>query len=125
VTDLIERLLGVHVAAGRGRHSAYVDPDAGEVSYRALYAAAAQYADDLRMAGVPAGSRGLIVADDSIGTVVAVLGAWWYGCVPVPVSPLLPEGDLEHVARDCRPRFVHLEAGSKRAEPLRRSAGPV
>ncbi|HYS36857.1 MAG TPA: hypothetical protein VEO01_14650, partial [Pseudonocardiaceae bacterium] len=71
-TDLVERLVGVHLSAGRGEHIAYADPDVGEVSYRGLYEASRGYAGALRAAGVPAGSRGLIVADDSVATVVAV-----------------------------------------------------
>lgn len=124
-TDLIERLVGVHLAAGRGERTAYVDPDVGEVSYRRLYEAGRRYAGVLRAAGVPRGARGLIVADDSVATVVAVLGSWWYGCVPVPVSPLLADGDLEHVVRDCAPGFVHGDARTQRADQLTRWAGPV
>jgi acyl-coenzyme A synthetase/AMP-(fatty) acid ligase len=112
-TDLIERLVGVHLSAGRGEHTAYADPDIGEISYRGLYEASRGYAGALRAAGVPTGSRGLIVADDSVATVVAVLGSWWHGCVPVPVSPLLPDGDLEHVVQDCAPRFTHFDARAK------------
>ncbi|MCQ8773101.1 hypothetical protein [Streptomyces telluris] len=37
---------------------------------------------------MPEGARGLLVADDSVATVVAVLGLWWHGCVPVVISPM-------------------------------------
>lgn len=122
-TDLVGRLTGAQLAAGRGGHTAYADPDVGEVSYARLHAAARRYARHLEAAGVRAGSRGLIVADDSVATVVAVLGSWWHGSVPVPVSPLLPDSDMDHVVRDCAPRFVHLDARARRADRLLRSAG--
>ncbi|WP_141725970.1 AMP-binding protein, partial [Actinacidiphila rubida] len=122
-TDLVGRLTGTQLAAGRGGHTAYADPDAGEVSYARLHAAARRYARALDASGVRAGSRGLIVAEDSVATVVAVLGSWWHGSVPVPVSPLLPDADMDHVVRDCAPRFVYLDVRARRAGRLLRFAG--
>ncbi|HET9381391.1 MAG TPA: AMP-binding protein [Streptomyces sp.] len=107
--DLVRRLVGRHLAAGHGARTAYVDPDAGEVSYRDLYEAARGYAGALRSHGVAPGTRAVVVAQDSVATVAAVLGLWWHGCVPVPVSPLLGEDERDHIADDCAAGVLHLD----------------
>ncbi|MFC5147830.1 AMP-binding protein [Streptomyces aureoversilis] len=108
---LVDRLVGDHVAAGHGERTAYTDPDAGTVSYARLYEAAQGYARALDALGVPGGTRALIVAEDSVATVAAVLGLWWHGCVPVPVSPVLGDEDIRFVAADCGAGVVHLDTG--------------
>jgi acyl carrier protein len=112
--DLVHRLVAVHLEHGRGERPAYLDPDAGEVSYTRLYQAARGYAGALRARGIGPGTRGLIVAEDSVATVVAVLGLWWNGCVPVPISPMLTDAEVRFVAEDCGAGLVHLDtAGAK------------
>jgi acyl-coenzyme A synthetase/AMP-(fatty) acid ligase len=114
-TDLVRRLVGRHLAAGHGGRIAYVDPDAGEISYRDLYEAARGYAGALKALGVPSGARAVVVAQDSAATVAAVLGLWWHGCVPVPVSPLLGEDERDLIAADCAARVLHLDTAPARA----------
>ncbi|MEV6122924.1 AMP-binding protein [Streptomyces sp. NPDC052077] len=121
-TGLVHRLVGRHLAAGHGERTAYLDPQLGTVRYRALYEAALGYAGALRAHGVPPGSRALVVAEDSAATVAAVLGLWWHGCVPVPVSPLLPETERDFIAADCDAAVLHLDALPERPGP---PAGPV
>ncbi len=116
--NLVEFLVGRHVAEGGGDRVSYLDPDVGMVSYARLLAAARGYASTLRDSGVEPGSRGLIVADDSVATVVAVLGMWWNGCVPVPVSPVLDEKEIHFVAGDCAADVIHIDATS----PARQTA---
>ncbi|MBF6051660.1 AMP-binding protein [Streptomyces eurocidicus] len=116
--SLTDRLLGGHLAAGHGERTAYADPDAGEVSYARLHEAARGYAEALRARGVPPGRRGLIVAEDSVATAAAVLGLWWHGCVPVPVSPLHADADLRFIAGDCAAALVHLDVGAARERSL-------
>ncbi|WP_372410825.1 AMP-binding protein [Streptomyces luteireticuli] len=116
--DPVALLLGGHLARGRGDRIAYTDPDAGDVTYAQLQAAAARYAGRLAGADVPSGTRGLIVADDSVATVVAVLGLWWHGCVPVVISPMLTDEEVRHVAADCGAAVVHLDAAPKRQRSL-------
>lgn len=110
--DLVERLTGRHLAAGRGDRTAYLDPELGPVSYRALHEAARGYAGALRAHGVPSGARALVVAEDSAATVAAFLGLWWHGCVPVPVSPMLDEAGRDLIAADCAAEVVHLDTES-------------
>ncbi|MFD9793776.1 AMP-binding protein [Streptomyces sp. NPDC059070] len=116
--DLIGRLVADHVLAGRGEGTSYLDPRAGEVTYAGLLEAARAYAGALQEAGVPQGVRGLLVADDSVATVVAVLGLWWHGCVPVVISPMLTDADVRYVAADCGAAMVHLDAAPRRQHAL-------
>lgn len=116
--DLVGRLVGCHLTEGRGERIAYTDPDSGDVSYRSLYGAALRYAATLAANGTPVGARGLVVADDSVTTVAAVLGMWWHGCVPAVVSPLLTDEELGYIADDCRADVIHLDAPPKRQRAL-------
>lgn len=116
--DLIDRLVAGHISAGRGERTSYLDPQAGEITYAALLEAARGYAGALRAAGVPEGARGLLVADDSVATVVAVLGLWWHGCVPVVISPMLTDDEVGYIAENCAAAMVHLDAAPKRQRAL-------
>ncbi|WP_200882688.1 AMP-binding protein [Amycolatopsis sp. MJM2582] len=116
--DLIDRLVEGHVSAGRGYRTSYLDPLSGEITYAALLDAACGYAGALSAAGVAAGARGLLVADDSVATVVAVLGLWWHGCVPVVISPMLTDGEVSYIAENCAATMVHLDATSTRQRAL-------
>ncbi|WP_381805167.1 AMP-binding protein [Streptomyces niveus] len=118
LVDLVELLVGCHLARGRGERIAYTDPDSGDVSYRGLYDAALRYAATLVANGTPVGTRGLVVSDDSVTTVAAVLGMWWHGCVPAVVSPLLTDEELTYIADDCRANVIHLDAPPKRQRAL-------
>jgi len=115
---LIDRLVARHVCAGRGDRASYLDPRAGEITYAGLLEAARGYAGALEAAGVPKGARGLLVADDSAATVVAVLGLWWHGCVPVVISPVLTDDEVRYIAADCAAVMVHLDAAPARQRAL-------
>ncbi|MEU9099559.1 AMP-binding protein [Streptomyces sp. NPDC048361] len=106
---LVELLVGKHVRAGAGDRVSHVDPDVGEVTYAQLHDAVTRYTGVLREREVPAGTRGLVVADDSVATTVAILGLWWHGCVPVPVSPALSDAELRFMAADCEAGFAHFD----------------
>ncbi|WP_329020852.1 AMP-binding protein [Streptomyces sp. NBC_01601] len=116
--DLIDLLVAGHVSAGRGERASYLDPEAGEITYAGLLEAARGYAGALSAAGVPDGARGLLVADDSVATVVAVLGLWWHGCVPVVISPVLTDDEVRYIAADCAAAMVHLDAAPMRQRAL-------
>ncbi|MFE7779022.1 AMP-binding protein [Streptomyces sp. NPDC057445] len=116
--DLVERLLGRHIQAGGGERVCYVDPDVGEVTYARLHDAARHYAGTLRELGVAPGTRALVVADDSVATVAAVLGLWWHGCVPVPVSPVLSDAEIRFMAADCEAGFAHIDAPTAKQRTL-------
>lgn len=116
--NLIDRLVAGHVSAGRGERTSYLDPQAGKTTYSELLEAARGYAGALRAAGVPVGARGLLVTDDSVATVVAALGLWWHGCVPVVISPALTDDEVRYIAEDCAAAMVHLDAAPKRQRAL-------
>ncbi|MEV6581409.1 AMP-binding protein [Streptomyces sp. NPDC051582] len=116
--DLIDRLVARHVCAGRGDRASYLDPQAGEITYAGLLEAARGYAGALQAAGVPKGARGLLVADDSAATVVAVLGLWWHACIPVVISPVLTDDEVRYIAADCSAAMVHLDAAPARQRAL-------
>ncbi|MFD3485635.1 AMP-binding protein [Streptomyces sp. NPDC058665] len=118
LVGLVERLVGSHLAQGRGERIAYTDPDSGDVSYRGLHDAVVRYARTLATKGAPTGTRGLIVADDSVTTVAAVLGMWWHGLVPAVVSPLLNDEEIAYIADDCEASVIHLDAAPKRQRAL-------
>jgi acyl-coenzyme A synthetase/AMP-(fatty) acid ligase len=123
--DLIQRLVGKHIAEGRGNRVCYVDPDVGEVSYAQLYEAARRYAATLHERGVRQGTRGLVVSDDSVAAVVAVLGMWWHGCIPVPVNPMLRESEITFIAKDCSAGLMHLDVPAKKGALLRKELAAV
>lgn len=116
--DLLDHLVAGHVSAGRGERISYLDPQAGAITYTALLEAARGYAGALKAAGVPEGARGLLVADDSVATVVAVLGLWWHGCVPVVISPMLTDDEVRYIAEDCAAAMVHLDVVPTRQRAL-------
>lgn len=116
--DLIDRLVARHVSAGRGDRDSYLDPQAGAITYAGLLEAARGYAGALRAARVPEGARGLLVADDSVATVAAVLGLWWHGCIPVVISPVLTDDEVRYIAADCAAAMVHLDAAPARQRTL-------
>ena len=117
-TDLLELFAHRHLAAGRGAAAAYADPDLGEVSYQRLFDAAGAYAGQLRALGIARGERGLIVADDSVATAAAVLGLWWHRCVPIVVSPMLTDREIEHIAGDSAAAVIHLDAAGRKQAAL-------
>ncbi len=67
------------------------------------------YAARLAAAGIGPGTRGLVLADDAVPTVVAILALWWRGAVVVPVSPALTEAEVAFIARDCGAGFLHAD----------------
>jgi acyl-coenzyme A synthetase/AMP-(fatty) acid ligase len=123
--NLIRLLVGRHVAEGQSDRICYIDPDVGEVSYAQLYEAARRYAAALRELGVHQGARGLVISDDSVAAVVAVLGMWWRGCVPVPVSPMLRESEIAFIAKDCDAGLVHLDVPAKKGTILRKELAAI
>ncbi len=112
--QLVWRLLTSQLEAGRGDAPSYLDPQVGAVSYAQLSEAAGGYAGALAAAGIPRGTRCLVLAEDSVATVVAILGLWWHGCVPVPTSPMALDHEIEHVAADCDAGLVHLDLAEAR-----------
>ncbi|MFF5206338.1 class I adenylate-forming enzyme family protein [Streptosporangium sp. NPDC000396] len=119
-----ELLLSEHIDSGSGDTIALVERDQ-EIGYAGLREAAARYAGMLAEARVRPGSRALVVSDDSIAAVIAVLGLWWHGCVPVPVNPMLRDAEIAFVAKDSAAEFVHLNVSPERKKALRAELGAI
>ncbi|MEU8137092.1 AMP-binding protein [Streptodolium elevatio] len=113
----VDLLLLRHVAAGQGGRTCVTDRD-GAMTYAELTSAAKAYAGTLAAAGVRCGSRGLVVSDDTADAVVAVLGLWWHGCVPVVLSPMLRDPELAFIAGDCAAEFADLRLPPERRREL-------
>ena len=110
--NIVEHLL----SAGKPDATAYVDAG-GQVTYAELARAVHAYAARLDGSAFRPGGNALIVADDSIATVVAILGVWWAGGVPVPVSPMLTPSEIEFIAGDCGATYLHLDERAEQRLP--------
>jgi crotonobetaine/carnitine-CoA ligase len=85
--------------------------ESGAESFSELAGRVAGVGEALREAGLVAGERVLLVAENSTATVHAWLGAMHAGAVPAAVNPALTEVELGHLAADLRPRLVIHDGG--------------
>ncbi|GCD95734.1 AMP-binding protein [Embleya hyalina] len=120
----VDLLLLRHIAAGRGDRTSLVDR-AGTMTYTELAEAASEYAGTLAAGGIRPGARALVVSDDTADAVVAVLGLWWHGCVPVVLGPMLRDAELAFIARDCAAEYADLDLSRERRDALSAALGPV
>lgn len=119
----IELLVSRHVQAGHGDRIACADLEHGAMTYVELEQAAARYAGALAASGVRPGSRVLVVSNNSVAMVSAILGLWWYGCIPVPVDPILRDSDIAGIAENSGAVAVRLNVGPERARTLAQVLG--
>src|SRR3954470_6783841 len=82
-----------------GREAIRIGEDA--LTYEALHAAAGAVAE--RVAGA---TRVAVVAEPSLATCVAVVGALAAGVPIVPINPKAGERELEHILSDSAPEIV-------------------
>ncbi|MFD9857722.1 class I adenylate-forming enzyme family protein [Streptomyces alboflavus] len=108
-----------------GSRPCAVDRRVGEVSYARMRAAVTDRAGALRAAGVRPGCRAVVVSDDSVAAVTAVLALWWHGCVPVVLHPMLRPAELGFIVRDSGAEYVELYVAGAREAALRAELGGV
>ncbi|WP_405650946.1 class I adenylate-forming enzyme family protein [Streptomyces sp. RK9] len=108
-----------------GSRPCAVDRRVGEVSYARMRAAVTDRAGALRAAGVRPGCRAVVVSDDSVAAVTAVLALWWHGCVPVVLHPMLRPAELGFIVRDCGAEYVELYVAGAQEAALRAELGGV
>ncbi|MFH9070986.1 class I adenylate-forming enzyme family protein [Streptomyces alboflavus] len=108
-----------------GSRPCAVDRRVGEVSYAWMRAAVTDRAGALRAAGVRPGCRAVVVSDDSVAAVTAVLALWWHGCVPVVLHPMLRPAELGFIVRDSGAEYVELYVAGAREAALRAELGGV
>lgn len=77
-----------------------------ELTYRRLHEGALRVANRFAAAGVRAGDRVAIYAENRHALVYAYLAALRLGAIAVPVNVLYRAGDLGHVLRDARPSLL-------------------
>ena len=94
-----------------------MDRQAGEVSYADMLGMVTEYAGRLSAAGVRPGCRAVVVSDDSIAAITAVLGLWWHGCVPILLHPMLRDAEIGF--RDSEAEFAELNVAPERRAALR------
>jgi acyl-coenzyme A synthetase/AMP-(fatty) acid ligase len=116
--NLVEFFVGRHLDSPRKDAPAYIDSELGEIGYTELYRAAGAFADLLSGNGVAPGSRAMVLADDSVATVVAVLGLWWHGCAAVPVNPALSDKEIGFIAADSGVKFGYVDVSGTRLSRL-------
>jgi malonyl-CoA/methylmalonyl-CoA synthetase len=107
------------VLAALDAHAA-ARPDAlalDDVSYAALGDASLRVAAKLRDAGLRAGDRLAIYAENRPGFVYAYLGGLRAGATVVTVNVLYRSSDLEHILSDATPSVVCVSAQSARYVP--------
>jgi acyl-coenzyme A synthetase/AMP-(fatty) acid ligase len=96
-----------------------VDRRAGEVSYADMLGMVTEYAGRLSAAGVRPGCRAVVLSDDSVAAITAVLALWWYGCVPILLHPMLRDAEIGFVLRDSEAEFAELNVAPERRARLR------
>jgi acyl-coenzyme A synthetase/AMP-(fatty) acid ligase len=96
-----------------------MDRQVGEVTYADMLGVVSEYAARLSAAGVRPGCRAVVVSDDSIAAITAVLGLWWYGCVPILLHPMLRDADIGLVVQDSEAEFAELNVAPGRRPALR------
>lgn len=102
-----------------------VDRQVGEVTYADMLGAVSEYAARLAAAGVRPGCRAVVVSDDSIAAITAVLGLWWYGCVPILLHPMLRDAEIAFVVQDSDAEFAELNVAAERQAALRAGLAEV
>lgn len=115
MTATVSATVGPDLSAADPAAVAYVDPDLGAVTYGALAGAVGRHRDRLVGLGLRPGGVGVLVADDSVATVVGVLALWQAGGVPAVVSPLLTDDEVRFVLADSAAVLVHLDVPDARA----------
>ncbi|GAA0565046.1 class I adenylate-forming enzyme family protein [Actinomadura livida] len=115
ITNPVESLLLGHA----GDRVCGVDRRAGEVTYADMREAVTAYAGRLRAAGVRPGCRSVVVSDDCVAAVTAVLALWWHGCVPILVHPMLRPAEIGFIVRDSEAEFAELNVSPGHRAALR------
>jgi acyl-coenzyme A synthetase/AMP-(fatty) acid ligase len=87
-----------------------IESDDGSITYERLRDRVARAAGTWRSLGLGVGERVLVLAPDSIGWVVAYLGAIWAGGVAVGLNSRLFERELSVIVGECGARFAWCAA---------------
>lgn len=92
-------------------HTALSDSAGRSMSYADLALVVGIVAGRLRDAGIRPGDRVLVCLPSGIDFVQAYYSVIAAGAIAVPISPRLPEADVERILRDCQPGAVISTSG--------------
>lgn len=96
-------------ARRRPDHVAVVEPDAGQITYRALDELTDRLRDRLAKMGVRRGDRVGVYLTKSIDSVASLFGAMKAGAAYVPVDPTAPPSRNAYIFNNCQVRAIVVE----------------
>ena len=112
----IDSIIDSIVQSGRGSHPAFVLEDGTNITYAELLERVEQASNGLKSKGLRPGHRMLLVGENSLQMVVALLGAIRAGAWAVPVNARMSMGEIHAISAHCEPRFSFWDtAGSEAA----------
>ncbi|MBC5765769.1 class I adenylate-forming enzyme family protein [Ramlibacter albus] len=91
---------------------ALLDDEGSHVTYGELDARVGEAADALAEGGVAAGERLLLVGENTVDMVVALLAAMRAQAWAVPVNPRMAEGEIDAIRAHCEPRLTYFSPAS-------------
>lgn len=104
------KLLHMNSMLGRAAHAwperIALICDNESITYENLYKESLHLADFLLKNGIKTNDRVVIIYENSINFYRAYHAAWQANAIVVPLNVYLHEKELEHIIRDCKPRFV-------------------
>jgi len=120
----VDRYVDSVAASGAGRACALQGEDGERLSYAALADRVAQAAAALVRAGLGRGQRAILVGENTVDMVVALLGAIRAGAWAVPLNARMSAGEIDAICDHCAPRLTFFSAASDEAvaHALRRGA---
>ena len=106
IHQLLER--GAQV---RGGETAVIDCDAAQVDWQAYETLSQDYGDLMAAAGVRAGDRVLIVAENCLAVAAAIFGASRISAAAVPVNARMATAELDRIVAHADPALVLHTSG--------------
>ena len=122
----VDEYVAAVAQAGHGEHLALRAEGGESLTYAQLEGRIAAAAEALRRAGVAPGERVLLVGENTVDMVVALLAAVRAGGWAVPLNARMSPGEIDAIRDHCEPRLVYFSPASDdaTAPPSRPGAAP-
>lgn len=111
----VDRIVDAVVAQGRGTHPALVLEGGGVVSYAELSSRIEATAQALAERGLARGHRMLLVGENSVQMVVALLACIRVGAWAVPLNARMAPGEIDGIRAHCEPRMMFFDSTGSEA----------
>jgi long-chain acyl-CoA synthetase len=111
----VDRYVQEVAAAGRGEVLALLAEDGERVTYAQLEVRIQAAAGALAAHGLGPGQRALLVGENTIDMVVALLGSIRAGAWAVPLNARMSPGEFDAIRAHCEPRLAYFSPGSSEA----------